>query len=817
MFRNYVKIAWRNLRNNRIFSIINIVGLSFSVAFCLLLFFYIRKEQSYDTFSENKDRLFRFESTSFWNSPDAKPSNHIFSFLTKNNEADNALYTSLIIGRDIRQNFPEVKSIVRFIDTREGLIKTNKEIYKVEHILYADENFFKTFSFRIIKGNKEGLKSSVKNVVISENTARKYYGNTDPIGKTIGLISDSTRLFTVAAVAENAPDNSSIQYDVVLPLQADPGYEENIKQGFNQTSHLLFIELKEGVSVGSFSNKLNRWAKKYYIEPYASTYGSFLKDFDFTKYMWYLRPLADCHYNISFPWGHYTDAKNIYQLACLVIIILLIASLNYVLLVISNASARSQEVGVRKVMGANRKSIILQFWVETQIIILISVIIGLALALFLLPLFNNIIGTDLGINNINWKDVLPAVVVLCFTLGILAGYYPALIISKMKPVSILKSFRTFKINPNFSRVVVVLQYTGSVVLMISAFIINRQMHYIKNKDLGFDKEQVLIVSNPIWNSDFTKHAKEQLRIFAKSQPYISYFSGMNGGLNGANNMSGFQLNGEQKWKKQLSVDYDYFEMLGIKFLQGRSFSRSFPTDTASKKRAAVINESLFEMLGDKAKVGEYCDPIDATIIGVVQDYNFETLTKKIEPEEHVLGLTYEGSFLFKIKAGQIQTAISGISKEWKSFTNYPFEYTFLDETITKMYESDQRWEKTIQFSCFFAIFIACMGLFGLSAINAINRTKEIGIRKVLGASVKDIAVTLSSSFMKMVTIAIIIATPLSYWIMSKWLEDFAYRIDISWWMFVMVGVIAFIIALATTSFQTIRAAVVNPVDSLRAE
>lgn len=817
MLKNYIKIAWRNLLKNRTFSIINIVGLSLSVAFCLLLFFYIRKEQSYDTFSANKDRLFRFERTKDWVSPNAKPASHLFSFLTKENDVDNELVTSLIIGRDIQQNFPEVKSDVRFQDQGDGMVKFNKEVYKLKHILYADDNFFKTFSFRILKGNPEALKSSIKNAIISENTAKKYFGSTDPIGKTITLISDSTYLFTVAAVAENAPDNSSIQYEIVVPLKADPDYEENIKQGFNHSSHLLFIELKDGVSVSAFTNKLNDWSKKYFVKPYIDAYGKYMKDFDFSKYSWYLRPLADCHYNVSNPWGHFTDAKNIYQLACLVIIILLIASLNYVLLVISNASARSQEVGVRKVMGAARRSIILQFWVETQIIILISVIVGLILTFSLLPVFNNIIGTDLRIGNIHWKDILPAVVVLSFILGLLAGYYPALIISKMKPVSVLKSLRTFKINPQFSRIVVVLQYTGSVVLMISAFIINRQMHYINNKDLGFDKEQVLMVSNPTWNSDFTEQAKVRLGNFARSQPYISYFSGMNGGLNGAYNTNGFRLNGEQKWRKELSVDYDYFEMLGIKFLQGRPFSRSFPTDTSREKRPAIINEALLNMLGDKAKLGEYCEPIHATIIGIVQDYHFETLSKKIEPEEHVLGLTYESSFMFKIKAGQIPTAIAGIEKEWKSFTNYPFEYTFLDDTINKMYESDMHWQKTIQFSCFFAIFIACMGLFGLSAVNAINRTKEIGIRKVLGASVKEITLTLSSGFMKMVMVAILIATPLSYWIMNKWLEDFAYRIDISWWMFVAVGVIAFIVALAATSFQTIKAAVVNPVESLRAE
>ncbi len=817
MLKNYIKIAWRNLIKNRTFSIINIVGLSLSIAFCLLLFFYIRKEQSYDTFSANKGRLFRFERTNTWASTDPKPSNHLFSFLTKDNDINNELVTSLVIGRDIQQNFPEVKDIVRFQDQGDGMVKFNKDVYKLKHILYADNNFFKTFSFQILKGNPEALKSSVKNVVISENTAKKYFGDKDPIGKTISLISDTTYLFTVAAVAENAPDNSSIQYEIVAPLKADPDYEENIKQGFNQNSHLLFIELKDGVSVSAFTNKLNDWSKKYFVKPFVDEFGKYMKEFDFSKYSWYLRPFADCHYNVSNPWGHYTDAKNIYQLACLVIIILIIAALNYVLLVISNASARSQEVGVRKVMGAGRKSIILQFWVETQIIITISVVIGLVLTLLFLPLFNSIVGADLKIDNIIWKDVIPAVLILSFSLGLLAGYYPALIISKMKPVSILKSFRTFKINPYFSRVLVVLQYTGSVVLMISAFIINRQMRYINNKDLGFDKEQVLMVTNPTWSSDFTKEAKLRLGNFARSQPYISYFSGMNGGLNGAYNTNGFRLNGEQKWRKQLSVDYDYFEMLGIKFLQGRPFSRSYPTDTSRKKRPAIINEALLNMLGDKAKLGEYCEPLNVTIIGVVQDYHFETLSKKIEPEEHVLGLNYEEFVMFKIKPGQLPTAISEIGKEWKSFTNYPFEYTFLDDTINKMYESDLRWEKTIQFSCFFAIFIACMGLFGLSAVNAINRTKEIGIRKVLGASVSEITVTLSSGFMKMVMVAIIIATPLSYWIMNKWLEDFAYRIDISWWMFAAVGVIAFIVALTATSFQTIKAAVVNPVESLRSE
>jgi putative ABC transport system permease protein len=780
MLKNYIKIAWRNLSKNRTFSIINITGLSLSVAFCLLLFFYIRKEQSYDNFPENKDRLFRFESTNTWPGSNDKPTTNLFSFLTKDDDINNNLVTPLVIGRDIQRNFPEVKSITRFADQGTGLVRINKTVYKLSHYLYAEDNFFKNFSFPIIKGNSGALKTSKNNIVISENTAKKYFGSTDPIGKIVELLGDSTYLFTVAAVAKDAPENSSIQFDAVLPLQADPGYEENIKGGFNQSSHLLVIELKEGVSASRFSEKLNRWSKKYYVEPYVAAYGQYLKNVDFSNFRWYLRPFADCHYNVSSPWGHYTNTKNIYQLVCLVFIILVIASLNYVLLAVTNAASRSQEVGIRKVMGANRRSVILQFWVETQIIVMVSVLAGFVLTILLIPLFDSVIGTDLKFHDLRWRDVIPGILCLCFILGVLAGYYPALITSKMKPISILKSFRTFKINPYFSRVLVVLQYTGSVILMISAFIINRQMHYIREKDLGFDKEQVVMVSNPVWNPDFTKNLKARLGNFAASQPYISHFSGMSGGLDGSYNTNGFVLNGEQKWRKQLSVDYGFFEMLGIKFTQGRPFSRVISSDTARIKPPAVINETLFNMLGDKVRLGEYCAPLRATVIGVVQDYHFETLSKKIEPEEHVLAGDFEMVFMFKLKPGHVQEGISAIGKEWKSLTDFPFEYSFLDETISKMYDSDLHSEKTIRFSCLFAIFIACLGLFGLSAINAVNRTKEIGIRKVLGASVKNIAVTLSSGFAFMVLLAILIATPISYWIMDKWLEDFSYRIDLQW-------------------------------------
>jgi putative ABC transport system permease protein len=817
MLKNYLKIAWRNLRKHRSFSIINITGLSFSVTFCLLVFFYIRHEQSYDSFHAKKNHLFRVEMSRTWKADKTSPASRLFSFLTKNDDIDNQVVMPLVVGPDMQQHFPEVKSFTRFQARGENLVKAGDQVFKQNHIIYADYNFFRNFSFRLLKGNPKTAFNERQNVVLSEETAKKYFGNQDPIGKTISLVSDTNQLFTVTGVAENAPDNSSIQYSIVIPLLSIDDYEQRMQQRFNQSAHLLVVELADNVSMRRFDDKMNEWVKKYYVEPTLAENRKYNIDADFTKFRWYLRPLASCHYNVSSPWGHYTNTNNIYQLVCLVVIILLIASLNYVLIVISNAAARSQEVGIRKVMGANRRSVVLQFWIETQILVIIAVIIGLALTRPCLPLFNKLTGTDLHFEMFSWQEIMPAVLLLCFLLGLLAGYYPALIISKMKPVSVIKSFSTFKINPRLSKILIVLQYTSCVVLMISAFVINRQMHFISDKDLGFDKEQILVVSNPTWDATFTRRVKDRLKVFAQSQPSIIQFSGMNGSLDGSYNNNGFMLNGEQKWRRQLAVDYNYFEMLGLKFVQGRSFSREIASDTSRKIRAAVINETLFKLLGKEAKLGVYSEPIRATIIGVVKDYHFESLSKKIEPEEHVLVGGFEMSFMFKVKAGQMQPTIAKIEKEWKSMTAYPFEYSFLDQTIAKMYEPEIRWQNTIQSSCFFAIIIACMGLFGLSAINAVNRVKEIGIRKILGASVQSIVGTLSSDFLWMIAISVLIATPIAWWMMNKWLEDFAYRIQISWWMFAAVGTLALLIAFVATGIQALKAALANPVESLRTE
>ncbi|HEY5462185.1 MAG TPA: ABC transporter permease [Hanamia sp.] len=817
MIKNYVKIAWRNLIKNKTLSIINITGLSVSIAFCLVLFFYIRYEQSYDTFNVKKDHLFRLEmSNTFPSSDTAKKS--FFSFLTKNDDVQNQLVFPVVIAANMQNEFPEIKSITRFKDFGDLLVKVNNQTYKEKDCLFADSNFFSNFSFHLLKGNPKTVLNSNNNIVISASLAKKYFGNEDAVGKTIELDIDTALLYTVSGIAEDAPENSSIQYGLIVPIESDPEYQGQIKQGFGQASTLYMVELANNVDYKKFETKMNKWVTEYYTKPYQAAYGQYMKGYDFTNFRWYLRPFTDCHYNISQPWGHYTDAKSIYQLACLVIIILLIASLNYILLVISNAAARTQEIGVCKVLGAKRKSVVLQFWTETQLLVIFSVVIGLLLLQPLLFLFNDIMKTHINFNDFSWKEILTSLIVLTLVLGLLAGYYPALILSKMKPASIIKSFQTFKINPRFSKIMVIVQYTACVVLMFAAVVINLQMHYISNKNLGFDKDQVLMVKNPTFNSDFTKRVRDRLSEYAKSQPSIISFSDMNGGLDGSYSTNGFILNGEEKSLKQLSVDYNYFEMLGIKFIQGRPFSRAYASDTSRTIRPSIVNETLFNMLGKNAKLGVYNEALRSTIIGVVKDYNFETLSKKIEPEQHILAKNYEEYFMFKVRAGEMQSNIVKLQKQWKQITNnYPFEYTFLDQSIAKMYEADRRWQSIIQAACYFAMFIACLGLFGLAAINAVNRTKEIGIRKVLGADLKDVVAALSSGFVLTFIIAIAIAIPLAYWIMNNWLQNFAYRIHLNWWMFIVVSLVALSIALLAVSIRAIKAALANPVDSLRSE
>jgi len=820
MIKSYLKTAWRNLLRHRTFSIINLLGLSVSVAFCLLLFYHIRWEQSFDRFHVNKDRLFRCEMSAFGLSEEPAPVKGFFARFTRGNDLKNGLNFPTVTGPDIQQNFPEVASFIRLKLQQNLLIRAGTNVYKQDEVISADKSFFTSFSFPLLKGDAKTALSMPEGVVLSASVAKKYFGDADPIGKTLTVIDYKNRPYRVTGVAADAPANSSIRFGAVFAVNGDPYFENAAADPdrFNRMNDELVIQLRPEVNATAFENKLNSWVKTY-MKPYMdTTWNKNVPASVRDHYRWYLRPLADCHYNVSSVWGHYTDTKAMYQLGCIVGIILLLAALNYVLIAVSNSAARSQEIGVRKVMGAGRRGIILQSWVETQLTAGLAVLFGVLLSLAGLPLLRSVIGSEVRFGDLSWLSVAGAALVLALLLGLLAGYYPALLISRLKPLSIIKSFSSVRVNPRFSRVLVVVQFTCCVVLMAAALVIDRQMGYMLNKNLGYDKDQVLIIHNPTWDDTFIRDTRKQLFDFARTQPAVLGYSSMGGGLTGANNTNGFKLNGKQEWMKQISVDYGYFEMLKIPFVAGRGFSRDFSADTAREVEACVVNETLYKMLGKEAKLGVYNESIGGTIIGVVKDYNFESLTKKIEPQQHTLASRWVGDFLFKIRAGQTAATIAAFEAEWKKSTkNFPFSYTFLDASVAQMYEADLRGQRAIRAASFFAILIACMGLFGLSAIVTANRVKEIGIRKVLGASVGNLVAMLSAGFVSMVGLAILIAAPLAVWMMNQWLADFAYRIEIRWWMFGVVGALAVAIALVTVSYQVVRAARANPVDALRSE
>jgi len=806
MLRSCLITAWRNLLRNPRISLINLTGLAISLALCTLLFFHIRYEQSFDGFHRNVDRLYRLEMGNVWNDEPAT-SAHGLTF-------------PLVVGNDIKRQFPDVSSLIRFKDKSAhwgaSLVRAENQVYKEKGVYYVDSTFLTHLSFPLLKGDPRTVLKAPGDVVLSAGTAKKYFGNQDPIGRTIELVSDSNRLFRVAGIVQDAPNNSSIQYSLIFPVIADPSYVKDMAEGFNHMDYLTIVELKPGVNPAAVEQKLNGWMRAYFLPDLAKGYQ--MKPEVQKAYRWYLRPLAEGHFEASVDWGHYTNMQSIYQLGCIVGVILLLAALNYVLITVSNSAARSQEVGIRKVMGAGRGSVILQFWVEAQLIVGIATGIGMGLAFAGVPFLRSVIGSGVGCADISWAEGCVAALMLALVLGLLAGYYPALLISRLKPLSVLKSHSAFRIRPRFSRILVVVQFGCCVVLMMAAFVIDRQMNYVNHKDLGFDKDQVLMIHNPVYDREFTKRVRERLYAFAQGRPSILSYSAMNGGLSGEYNTNGFKLDGQQQWMKELTVDYQYFEMLGLKVLKGRVFSRAYPTDSMRKAGATVVNESMWKLLGKHAQLGVYDETIGGTIIGVVKDYHFESLSQPVQPMVHHLARNFAGEFLFKVRAGEMSATIEALREVWKEISdNYPFEYGFLDQSIAQMYEADVRWRRSVELSSGFAIFIACLGLFGLSAISVANRVKEIGIRKVLGATMVDLAVTLSSGILMMILIAFAIAAPVAGWVMNRWLQGYAARIGIEWWMYVVVGLAAIGIALVTVSFQVLRAARANPVEALRNE
>jgi putative ABC transport system permease protein len=837
MIKNYFIIAIRNLWNRKIYSGITLLGFSIACAFCMLIYLYMQQERSFDAFHRNAQRLYRLElnSNAFGGYEESK-NNGFFSFLTGREQTEiNTLSHPLVFGDDLKNNFPEIETVIRYQGAYAPAVRLNNQSYPMEgqRTVFMEKNFFTVFDFPLKYGESSTVLNDPGGVVINERTAKRFFGNENPVGKTLTIPTASERIFTIAGVAKDFPVNSSMNYDIVLPLEAHPSYVENSADRSNQHfNHVTLVLFKKTTDVSSFKKKLETFANGYYATPIKEWQTRSEKPVNFNLI---LRPFARAHYNPSKSWGHYTNLANLYQLAFLAIIIMLIACVNYILLTLTNTISRSQEVGIRKSMGASRKHIVWQFLVETEVLVILSFFAGLVLCVTAIPFFNSVTGANIDLSVFSLQDFIGAAAALFLMLGILAGFYPAFIMSGIRPLNMLRKFSSVKLSPVLSKGLVVIQYTACLVFIISSVFISKQMKYINRMNLGFDKEQVITLENPYDYDDPQRKAlQQQVTQFTSADPAIAKTTFSNSRFAWGFNQNGHLINDKREMIYQFVVDFNYFDFMGVPVIKGRSFSSDMPADSArltipesmivpdasSVKQAIVVNETLYTMLG-QPPVGELNRPMGARIIGVCRDYQFWDATQKIPPAYHMIGGKRNGfSFAYlKIRAGQdIPGVIERVRANWNRVTsNQLFTFSFMDDQVRKGYESYTQWLKIVNAATFLAVIIACLGLFGLSGLFAVNRTKEIGIRKVMGASLSSIFFLLNRDVIKMIFIAFVIALPASIYFMNGWLQNFANRIDLHWLSFVLAGGIGLMLAVIAVSYHSIKAANANPVESLRTE
>ncbi|MEI7586686.1 ABC transporter permease [Runella sp.] len=810
MITNYFKIAWRNLLKNKIFSFINVAGLAIGLCCFIMIALYVTDELSYDRFNEKADRIYRIHSDIRFGGTDLKMAT----------SADPA-------GATLKKDYPQVEQYAR-IYASEGSkhIKKGKEYIVEERVAYADSTLFDVFTLPAISGNTKTALDNPNTVVISESAARKYFGTTDAVGKTLEVGLGNKVIYNVTAVIKNIPANSHFHFDFIFSM-------DNVKYPFGSyLSHnfYTYLLLREGADYKAFEKKFEEYIVRYILLQ-AKQFIQINSMDDFkkagNKIEYTLMPLTDIHLKSDrYPELSINgNIQYVYIFSAVALFLLLIACINFMNLSTARSSNRAKEVGIRKVMGTERQTLIAQFIAESTLTSYLAFFFALLLTIILLPYFNDISAKTFSISSLFQPQLLAFLLILPFAVGILAGYYPAFFLSSFRPIEVLKG----KFNAGFKRsnlrnLLVTFQFVTSLVLVIGTIIVYQQLNYIQTKKLGFDKDQVLLINETDALGTNKEAFKNEIArmVGVKSAAYAGFLP-VAGSARNDNTFSkeavmdlknGFNM---QVW----NIDYDYIPTLGMEIIKGRNLSKSFGSDSS----AVIINETTAKVLGYEDPTGKkvYASQgsgnpnIVYEIVGVVKNFHYESLRQTVGPLCMRLG-NNSWATAFKINIKDVSALVNQIEAKWKSMApEMPFSYKFLDQSFDQMYRAEQRVGKVALTFAILTILIACLGLFGLVTYMAEQRTKEIGIRKVLGASVPNIVSLLSSEFLVLVVISVLIASPIAYYAMSQWLTEFAYRIEISWWMFFTAGVLAVCIALLTVSSQAIRAALMNPVNSLKSE
>ncbi len=811
MIRNYFRLALRNLLKHKGPGFINITGLSIGTAIVILLSLFVWDEWTFDCFHPNADRTYRawvkehFKGDVFFNT-----------------------VTPVILGQELRDNFPEIQQVARYYTINTLAKKGN--FSELEKVHIAEPTFLKVFDFKLLRGKAENLLSDPNSVVITEEIGLKYFGDPFPVGQTLTLQTDGEWThFTVTGILEKAPGNSSIQYGIIVPFARGAAQmSEETKTSWTNVVVETYILLNE-------ANKVKELEAKF--APFVD--GKVASDYKPGEYVVGFQPLTDIHLNKDFPLGlvPVSDRRYSYILAGIALLILGLACINFTTLAVARSVARAKEVGVRKATGATRGQLMFQFWNEAVLTAGVAVLLGLLLAWVALPFFNTLADKQLVLNFSPQTFLLLGGLAL-FT-GMVSGIYPALVLSGFKPALTLRG-AVSKIGSDRHTVLrglVGFQFMLSVLLIISTLVMLRQMNFLQNKNLGYNKEQIVVLPYKRSGARLTEQWEEGKKVLDLLRNELAGKPGFSSLAMSAHTFGtpgwislGYTEPSTQKFRNFMfnGVDDHFLPMHGLALVSGRNFSR----ENISDAKAVVVNESYARQFG--VETGQKMpEPFrEFEVIGVAKDFNFESLHTAVQPlvlAYDPIGIIRTASdwnfddspnpkLSIKIAGEDLPATLSTLRLVWQKVApEQAFNFAFLDDNIDKQYRAESRLSQLVGIATGLAIFIACLGLFGIATLTIAQRTKEIGVRKVLGASVAGITGLLAKDFLKIVIASFVIASPIAWWAMNQWLADFAYRIDIQWWIFALAGAAAVAIAFLTVGFESVKAALANPVKSLRSE
>jgi putative ABC transport system permease protein len=807
MIQNYLKIAWRNLVKNKIFSLTNIFGLAIGIATCLIIMLFVQDELSFDRFNEKANQIVRIVFKANINGG-------------KINESNVMPPTA----RTLKSEYAEVLDATRLRTSGTPRVVLGEKIINDATLAYADSNFFDVFTLPFLKGNPKTALNEPNFLVLTQKTAERFFGKENPLGKRIYFNKNVKDPYKITGVIADIPQNSHFHFDMFGSLASDP---EAKSTSWMSSNYYTYLVLPKGYDYKKLEAKLPQMVEKHMGPEILKAMGMTVQQFRSkgNELGFGLQKLTDIHFNSAsnFELEPSGDKMYVYIFGIIALFMLLIACINFMNLLTAGASKRAKEVGVRKVMGSVKSNLIGQFLIESILLTAVALILAIVLVQLFMPAFNQLSGKNLNLNLFSNPQTIFILLGLGLLIGLLAGSYPALFLSSFKPIMVLKG----KLNGNKNSIglrqgLVVFQFCISVCLIIGTTIVYLQIHFIQNKKLGYDQNQLLVLQNS-WalGKNETVYKQQLLKdsrvVNVTTSPYKP------AGPTNSNNSLAYPEADDSKLMRtlQYGIDDQYIPTMGMQMVDGRNFSKEFSADSAG----IIINEAAAKAFGwgNKAVGHKVTRVINNDgqkkiyqVIGVVKDFHFKSLHEAITP----LLMVYESNWglIVKVKTKDMAGLLGEMKTQWQNFgVEEPFNYAFMDELVNKTYEAEQKTSKILTIFAGLTIFIACLGLFGLANFTAEQRTKEIGVRKVLGANVSQIVTLLSKEFVKLILIACVFAFPISWWAMHRWLQDFAYRIDISVWIFVFSGISAISIALLTVGYQAIKAALMNPVKSLKTE